>query len=122
MSFLATPFSLYLTVVLYLVAGINHFINPRFYERMMPSFLPAPVLLHKLAGVVEIVLAVALLIPAWRLWAVWGLVALLVSFFLVHIPHLIRPPIKKVPYWIYLVRVPIQFFLIYWAWSLQYVS
>ncbi len=39
----------------FIFAGTNHFINPSFYLRMMPPFLPAPLFLINLSGVFEIV-------------------------------------------------------------------
>ena len=40
----------------FVVAGINHFINPIFYDRIVPDYIPFPRFVHLLTGVVEIVL------------------------------------------------------------------
>ena len=40
----------------FVVAGINHFINPIFYDRIVPDFIPFPRIVHLLTGVIEIVL------------------------------------------------------------------
>ena len=40
----------------FVVAGINHFLNPIFYDRIVPDFIPFPRFVHLLTGVVEIVL------------------------------------------------------------------
>ena len=40
----------------FVVAGINHFINPDFYDNIVPDFIPFPRFVHLLTGVVEIVL------------------------------------------------------------------
>jgi uncharacterized membrane protein len=37
--------------LLYIAAGVNHFINPGFYLKIMPSYLPFPVELVYLSGV-----------------------------------------------------------------------
>ena len=41
---------------IFLVAGINHFINPVFYDNIVPDFIPFPRFVHLLTGVAEITL------------------------------------------------------------------
>lgn len=53
----------YLFGVLFIAAGANHFINPGFYIRMMPSYLPWHAELVAVSGVAEVVLGGMLLIP-----------------------------------------------------------
>lgn len=77
----------------FVLAGANHFINPDFYLRIMPPFLPAPLFLVYLSGVIEIVLGAALLVPRFSLSAAYGLTALLIAVFPANIymatnPHL----------------------------------
>ena len=63
---------LYLCALLYIAAGINHFVNAEMYLRTMPSYLPAHEALVALSGVIEIVLGVALVLrPKTRL-RVWA--------------------------------------------------
>ena len=112
--------SLYLMSLLYIGAGINHFVNPRFYIGIMPSFFPAPAFLNSLSGVAEILLGVGLLIASTREWSAYLVIAMLIVFFSVHISHLIDPPrMAKGTYWILVLRIPIQFVLIYWAWKVS---
>ena len=40
----------------FVVAGINHFLNPEFYDNIVPDFIPFPRFVHLLTGVVEIAL------------------------------------------------------------------
>ena len=40
----------------FVVAGINHFLNPEFYDNIVPDFIPFPRFVHLLTGVVEITL------------------------------------------------------------------
>ena len=75
---------LYLCALLYIAAGINHFVNAEMYLRTMPPYLPAHEALVALSGVIEIVLGVALVLrPKTRLrvWAAWGIVLLLIAVF-----------------------------------------
>lgn len=112
--------SLYAMSFFYIAAGINHFINPVFYIRIMPSFFPAPALLNQLSGVAEVILGVGILFAATRQWSAYLIIAMLISFFLVHIPHLIYPPdFAKGKYWILILRIPLQFVFIYWAWKVS---
>lgn len=81
---------LYLCALLYIAAGINHFVNAEMYLRTMPPYLPAHEALVALSGVIEIVLGVALVLrPKTRLrvWAAWGIVLLLIAVF----PAISRP-------------------------------
>ena len=43
-------------VLFFVAAGVNHFINPNFYDALVPEFLPYPRQLHQLTGVIEIIL------------------------------------------------------------------
>lgn len=108
--------SLYIMAALYALAGINHFVQPKFYLAIMPKFFPMPNLLNQLSGVAEIILAIGLLLASTRKLSAYLIIAMLIVFFAVHIPHLISPPsLAKSKYWIVVLRIPIQFLLIYWA-------
>jgi hypothetical protein len=63
---------LYLMALLYIGAGVLHFVVPKFYLRIMPPYLPAHHLLVALSGVAEVIVGVGLLIPATRVWAAWA--------------------------------------------------
>ena len=43
-------------VLFFVAAGVNHFINPNFYDALVPKFLPYPRQLHQLTGVIEIII------------------------------------------------------------------
>lgn len=110
-------FFLVLMALLYIAAGVNHFVNPEFYLRIMPPYLP----LHEEAvfwsGVAEIVLGVGLLIPQTRVWSAWGIIALLIAVYPANIysyTNLMGTGDPKEM--IALVRLPFQFLFIWWAW------
>lgn len=67
--------------VFFVVAGLNHVLNPAFYLRIMPPYLPWHRALVFVSGVLEVVGGVALLIPRWRRAAGLGLALLLVAVF-----------------------------------------
>lgn len=109
--------SLYAMAFLYAGAGINHFINPKFYLGIMPKFFPMPNLLNQLSGVAEIILAIGLLVASTRQISAYLIIAMLISFFAVHISHLFQPPkMAQGKEWFLYVRIILQFLLIYWAW------
>ncbi len=104
----------------YIVAGVNHFLNPDFYVAIMPPYLPAHLELVYLSGVAEIALGVAVLIPRYRVLAAWGLIALLIAIF----PANLHVALHNIPVggsteglgiWNW-VRLPLQLVLIAWAW------
>lgn len=108
---------LYLQSAFYLAAGVNHFRNPDFYLRIMPPYLPWPSALHLLAGAVEVVLGVGLLIPRFRRLAAWGIVLLLIAVYPANIHvALNRHLFPEVPVVFHWVRLALQFVLIAWAW------
>ena len=108
--------SLYVMAFLYAGAGINHFINPRFYLGIMPKFFPMQNLLNQISGIVEIILGIGLLFASTRQISAYLIIALLILFFAVHIPHLFNPPkMAQGKEWFLYVRLGLQFILIYWA-------
>ncbi len=110
--------SLYVMAFFYAGAGVNHFINPKFYINIMPSFFPNPALLNTVTGIAEIILGIGLLFAATRPVSAYLIIAMLIVFFSVHIPHLFNPPkgAEGAKYIFIVLRIPIQFVLIYWAW------
>lgn len=109
---------LYLLVAFYLFMGAMHFIQPEQYFAMMPSWLPAQKVLIILSGIVEIVLAVLLIPIKTRTIAAKLIMAMLVVFFFViHIPESISYyKIGNEKFVASIIRLPIQFLFIAWAW------
>ena len=106
---------LYLMGVIYTILGFVHFTNTRFYRPLMPKFLPAHDLLIYLSGVTEILLGIGLLFPQTRVFALWGLIAMLIVFLIVHLNMLFPSNRLGISPWVLWLRIPIQFLLIYWA-------
>ncbi len=112
-------FLFWLMPVLYIVAGINHFINPDFYLNVMPPWMPEPLLLVYLSGVAEVLLGAGLIPKQTRKISAWLIIAMLVVFFFaIHIPMMIKYYGVDVKwFWISVVRLPIQVYLIWWAYK-----
>ncbi len=62
-------------------AGTMHFVNPDFYLRIMPPYLPIHLELVYLSGFFEAALGLLLLFPRVTRFAAWGIIALLIAIF-----------------------------------------
>lgn len=110
--------SLYLLVVAFLAAGINHFWHPRFYLRIMPDWLPASHFLNYASGVAEMILGLLLLPEGTRSFAAWSIAIMLLMFSVVHI-HMLVEALRNSHYYISpaaaWVRLILQPLLIAWV-------
>lgn len=115
--------SLYLMSVLYLLAGFNHFWNPAFYAPLIPPYLKAYThWINVVSGLAEMGLAVSLLFPATRLWASWGIMAMLVAFIPAHWYMLEKAPfqlggITMTPFLCWVRLLVLHPVLLFWAYS-----
>ena len=51
-----TKVLIYVYVIFFIGAGVNHFLNPHFYDAIVPQFIPFPRLVHQITGVLEIII------------------------------------------------------------------
>ena len=110
-------FLLYLMALAYVAAGIYHFVNPRFYQKIMPPYLPYHVPLIYVSGICEIVFALLLLPESTRPIGAWLIIALLIAIFPANIQMAVDFWHRKSSYlWIAIARLPLQFILIWLAW------
>lgn len=108
---------LYLMALLYVAAGINHFVHPATYLRIMPAYIPYHETLVKISGVLEILCGALLLFPQTRIAGAWLTIALLIAVFPANIEMAVSWHRSHHPYyWIALLRLPLQLLLIWWAW------
>jgi uncharacterized membrane protein len=102
--------------LLFVLAGVLHFVRPDFYVRIMPPYLPWHLELVYVSGVCEVVLGVLLLLPRYTSLAAWGLIALLIAVFPANLHMALNsdlyPSISPIALWI---RLPLQGVLIAWA-------
>jgi len=107
-----------LLAAFFLLAGLNHFRSPRFYEAIVP-----PGLQHEakrvvqVSGVAELIGGLGVLLPRTRrLSGVW-LVALLAAVFPANL-YMVREPerFKRMPRWALFARLPLQPLMMSWAW------
>jgi uncharacterized membrane protein len=111
-------FSLYAMAVLYIAAGINHFVNPGMYVKIMPPWLPYPAALVLISGIFELAAGSLLLIPSTRRLAAWLIILLLIAVFPANIQMLLNYQDQNNPLvWMAVVRLPLQLLLIWWAYG-----
>lgn len=107
-------FFLYFMGGIYIFAGIMHFVKPRMYIRIIPPYLPNPKILNALAGAIEIILGIGLFFENTRSISAIGIILLLLAVFPANI-YMYQKGAKGIPKWALLLRLPLQFVLIAWA-------
>ncbi|QJX46830.1 DoxX family membrane protein [Hymenobacter taeanensis] len=102
---------------LFIGAGVLHFVNPAPFARIVPPYLPAPLLLVYVSGLAELAGGLGLLLPATRRVAGYGLIALLIAVFPANVYMLqAQGAGMAVPVWALWVRLPLQLVLLAWVW------
>lgn len=71
--------------VFFVVAGLNHFINPSFYLPLIPDYLPFHRWINAAAGLAEIAAGSGMLYLQTRKAAAWLIVAMLIAFIPSHV-------------------------------------
>lgn len=108
--------SKYLLALFMITAGIMHFVNPGFFLKIMPPWLPLHKELVLVSGVFEVLLGVLLLVPRISREAAWGIVALLIAVFPANIYLYQNQHILPASPVVHLLRLPLQGLFILWAW------
>lgn len=113
--------SRWLIGVVFIGAGINHFLNSEFYTAIMPPYIPYHLDMVYLSGILEILGGIGVLVPKTQRWAGYGLIALLLAVFPANIYMAMNTELFKntAPVWALYLRLPLQFILIVWVyWSI----
>lgn len=108
-------FQLYFMGVLYIVLGVFHFTSPDFYRPLMPKFLPAHAELIFWSGIAEVLLGAGVFFQNTKNYALWGIIAMLAVFLIVHVNMLFPENRLGMPLWALGLRILFQFVLMYWA-------
>lgn len=102
--------------------GSLHFINPEPFVRIVPGFLPEPLVLVYVSGFFEILGGLGLLWSRSRRLASWGLIALYVAVFPANINMAVAEvqlePGGEIPVWAMWARLPLQAVFIALVWWL----
>ena len=102
--------------ILFVAAGIGHFVAPGFYLKIMPPYLPLHRELVLISGIAEVLLGALVLVPKTSRFAAWGLIALLIAVFPANLyVYQNRASFPQLPPFAHLLRLPLQGVLILWA-------
>jgi uncharacterized membrane protein len=107
--------SKYLLAIFMIVAGTMHFVNPEFFLKIVPPYLPFHKELVLVSGVCEILLGVLLLIPKCSHLAAWGIMALLIAVFPANIYLFQNQDLMPASPLVHFLRLPLQGVFILWA-------
>ena len=102
---------------LFIFGGAIHFARPRMYEAIVPPYVPNAHALVVISGACEILGGIGVLLPATRVAAGWGLIALLVAVFPANI-YMATDAARfrsVAPAWVLWSRLPLQFVLVWWV-------
>ena len=92
----------------FFLGGIAHFVLTDTEMRIMPPYVPWPRMMVWVSGVIEMLGAAGLLLPATRRWAGIGLFALTIAVTPANIYMLQRSDLFQIPYWLLIIRLPVQ--------------
>jgi uncharacterized membrane protein len=105
--------------LLFIAAGANHFVNPKPYLSMMPSYLPAHAALVQISGLAEILGGIGVCLAGTRRFAAWGLILLLIAVFPANLTAALHGwPGVNLPDWVLWCRLPLQPVLIWWIYRI----
>jgi uncharacterized membrane protein len=104
--------------VFFTAAGVMHFARPTPYLKIMPPFIPAPLMMVYFSGAAEIGGGIGLTADRLRRMAGWGLAALLIAVFPANIymatAH-VQVTANPVPGWLLWGRLALQPPMIWWV-------
>ncbi|HWT06799.1 MAG TPA: hypothetical protein VN224_13640, partial [Xanthomonadales bacterium] len=105
------------TGVLFIAAGVAHFVRPAMYEQIVPPQLGHAGVLVAISGLAEIAGGLGLMIPRTRRAAGLGLIALLVAVWPANIYMAFEADrfSAVAPAWILWARVALQVVMIWWV-------
>jgi uncharacterized membrane protein len=103
----------------FIVAGANHFLHPKPYLSMMPSYVPAHAACVIVSGVAEIMGGIGVLLVVTRRLAAWCLILLLIAVFPANLDVALHGwPGENIPLWLLWARLPFQPLLGWWIYRL----
>lgn len=104
--------------IAFVIAGLNHFVNARYYVDIMPPSIPLHWELVYISGIFEVGLGAMIALDYKTILAAWGLIALLIAVYPANIHMALNPQLfPAIPVWALYARLPFQFLLLgiaYW--------
>ena len=99
--------------------GVQHFISPNNYIPFVPSFLPFTLAIIYLSGLFEILFGLALFFKKLETIGAWGILILMLLFLPIHIWDVFSNTPAIGSHNAALIRLLIQFVLIFIAWKVK---
>ncbi|MFK7954797.1 MAG: hypothetical protein AB8B96_01785 [Lysobacterales bacterium] len=116
-STLGRRFALLMLSLFFIVGGVNHFIQPQFYLNIMPPYLPWPMALIWISGVLEIAGGIGVLLHRFRSMSGVLLVLVIIAVTPANIHMAMNPELYPgIRVWLLYIRLPLQLLIIWWAW------
>lgn len=113
--------ALTIAALVFIAAGLGHFLFPEALARFIPPYLPAPATLVLISGGFEIVGGVGLFSSRFRRWAAWGLSAMLISFLPANLFMAVHPADAGLPgvpiavFWGRIALLPVMIWCLLWC-------
>ena len=110
---------------LMMVSGIYHLYNPEFYVPIVPSWLPFPLAIVYLSGIIELLLGIVTLFlnQKYTKYGLFGIFILMVIFLPLHFSDALKDQPIIGSHTVANVRLFFQFVLIWLSWkSYQFTS
>ncbi len=98
-----------------IIAGFNHFINPKMYSPFIPDWMPL-LLTNIFIGVIEVALGIGLLLKKYQKTAAFGVLILMLLFLPLHFVDVFKEHPAIGSKTVAIIRLPIQFLLTWCAW------
>ncbi|WP_200416189.1 DoxX family protein [Virgibacillus salexigens] len=106
---------LYVFAILFMGAGMSHFLLDHFFISAMPEWVPFRPAIVYLSGIIEIILAFCLLYSRTRRKAGIWVAIFLILVFPVNIYMALMPEAYHLPAIALWLRLPLQIVLIWWV-------
>lgn len=100
-----------------MVAGVSHFIKPRFFNPFIPNFLPK-LTVNYIVGFIEFIFGLGLFFPTTRSYASLGIFILMLLFLPIHLWDATKKNPAIGSKFLAYIRVPLQFLFLYIAYSI----
>ena len=114
------PWHQYIMALIYILAGLNHFRSPKLYIKIIPPYLPKASWINIASGLLEVFFGIMLLFKPLAPIGAVGIIVLLIGFIATPAYMLQNEKASlRLPNWALILRIPLQFLLIYWAY--QYI-
>lgn len=112
------PWHYHMMAGMYVLAGLAHWLFPKAYLRILPRWVPWGRFTVWASGLLEVALGIGLWFPETRVVSLYGIMGMLLLFMPVH-THMLSDSRAGggLPRWALWLRIPLQGFLIYWAWG-----